>query len=157
MLKAGEKYTGLRWGDLFLQVLFVLGLILVVVVFYFTRIGNLKADDKNVNTFGFENLQTAFQFEQEELKIMARIKMLRVDYANDLMLYRSLLAKINASTDYSDLEKREKLKVLNDLYSQEYFDRKEASIEQENLSLENLERLKCAKFCTSEDLLNVQK
>jgi len=153
MLKAGEN----KWGDLFLQVIFVLGLILVIVVFYFSRIGNLKAVDKNVNSFGFENLQTAFQFEQEQLKIEARIKVLKADYAGDLVLYRSQLAKIDASMDYSDLEKREKLKVLNDLYSQKYFDRKEALIEQENLSLENLQRLKCAKFCTSEDLLSVQK
>lgn len=157
MLKAEETYIGWKWGDLFLQALFVLGLILVVVVFYFSRIGNLKAEDKNVTSFGFENLQTAYQFEQEELKIEARIKALKADYANDLVLYRSQLNKIEAAVDYSELEKREKLKVLHDLYSQEYFDRKEALIEQENLNLENLERLKCAKFCTSEDLLTVQK
>lgn len=157
MLNSEKGYIGLRWGDLFLQVLFVFGLIVIIAVFYFNRIDNLKADEENVTSYGFENLQTAFQFEQEELKIEARLKLLRVDYASSLTLYRSQLTRINASLEYSELEKREKLKVLNDLYSQQFFDRKGALIEQENLSLENLQRLKCAKFCTSEDLLNVQK
>ncbi len=157
MIKAEGVYVGNRLGDLFLQIVFVIGLIAVVAVFYFSRVGGLKADDKDLQSYGFENLQTAFQFEQEELKIRARISVLKVDYANDLLLYRAQIAKIDSSTDYSELEKREKLKVLRDLYSTEYFERKSGLLSQENLNLENLLRLKCAKFCTSDDLSRVQR
>lgn len=142
-----------RWGDLMLQTLFVLALIGLIFLFYFTRISGIKAGDENVE-INNGNLQTAYEFEQEQLKIEGKLRVLKVDYANDVVIYRAQINKIANSNDFSELEKKEKINVLNELYSEEYFKRKESLIDQENQKLENLKKLICQKFCTIDDLEN---
>jgi hypothetical protein len=143
-----------RLGDTLLQIIFVGGLMLIIITFYFTRMAGLHANDQfsGQNNDPYANLVSAYQFEQEENRILTRINILKADYASDLMVYKSEKKKLDQSNNYSTLEKREKLKVLDGLYSKEYFDRKIDLIDQEQAGLEALREAKCLKYCLYEDL-----
>ena len=138
--------------DLVLQVIFVMAMIVLLLVFYWTRVVGIKAStQQNVFIDDFANL-TAFQLEQEIALSSARIKGLQVDYSSGLLNFQREIQKVNSSLELSELEKREKLKYLKDLYSEDYFNTKQALIDQEYRKIENLKRIECAKFCDISDL-----
>ncbi len=143
-----------RLGDTLLQIIFVGGLALIIITFYFTRMAGIQANDQlaGENRTPFSGLVSVYQFEQEEQKIQTRINILKADYASDLMVYRSEKQKISQSDDLSPLEKREKTAVIEGIYSKEYFDRKIGLIDQEQAVLAELRRVKCLKYCLYEDL-----
>lgn len=141
-----------RSYDWLWQLIFVFALLIVMGTIYLTRTSGIKASDtQNTIDNNYSN-SSAFQLEQEQARIEAKIKILKADYANDLINYRLVLNKVNNSLELTDLEKKEKLKYLNDLYSETYFKRKEDLIDQENAKLENLKRIECAKFCDASSL-----
>jgi hypothetical protein len=145
---AGEQ----RSNDLLLQMLFVCGLILVIALFYWTRIVGLKANNQDSLPADQYANSTAYELEQAEQQIQAKIKILQADYANDLVTFQKETIRIKSSTDFTDLEKKEKLKYLNDLYSDDHFKNKQDLIDQEYRKLENLKRVECAKFCDISNL-----
>jgi hypothetical protein len=144
-----------RIGDNLLQVIFVGGLVLIVITLYFTRMAGLNANDQLSNKgrgTEYENYVSAFQFEQEEKQILTRLDILKADYASDLLVYKNEKSKLENSDQLSETEKREKLTVLDGIYSQEYFARKIELIDEENLKLQTLRTAKCRKFCVYQDL-----
>lgn len=141
--------------DRFWQIIFVAGIILLIFAFYWTRIVKTNAEIGN-NDMPYSNYRTAFQFEQEEQKIKARVMALKAEYASLLVLYKTELDRVKAF-GYSDLELREKIKALKELYSDDYFQKKLDLIDEENSKLGRLLSEKCKVFCTSDDLLDAQK
>lgn len=143
-----------NWDKLW-QMIFVAGIILLIFAFYSTRIAKIKAENSN-NEMPYSNYRTAFQFEQEEQKIKARTLSLKAEYASLLVLYKTELDKVK-NFGYSDLELREKIKALKELYSDDFFQKKLNLIDEENIKLERLLIEKCKVFCTSDDLLNAKQ
>lgn len=141
--------------DLTLQFLFVVGLVLLAGAFYLTRLAPSRAGgeiDEMIDPY--QLFSSVYQFEQEENRLETKIKVLKADYASDLSVFLSEKAQLDASQGLSQLEKREKLKVLEELYSTAYFQRKLDLIDQELRTLERLRQLKCAKYCLYQDLPN---
>lgn len=143
-----------NWDRLW-QIIFVAGLLLLALAFYWTRVAKLNAETDN-QEMPYSNYKTAFQFEQEEQKIKARVVALKAEYATLLVLYKSELDRVK-SFGYSELETREKLKALKELYSDDFFQKKLDLLDEENSKLMRLLVEKCKVFCTSDDLLNVRK
>ena len=131
-----------------------MGIMLVVLVIYFTRVANLQAnvDFDNGNLLPYADFITVYQFEQEESRLNSKINMLKAEYAADLNLYRTELNRINSSENLSQLEKREKIEYLEGIYTDKYFDRKIALIDQEKAVLNTLLEVKCQRFCVYQDL-----
>jgi len=144
--------------DTFLQFVFFAGILLIFVFLYLTRIVHIRADD--VNKFGsdmnveiqYASLNTVYQFEQEEKKLITRINILKADYASSVINYANEKNKILESAVLSELEKREKLLSLESIYLNYSFERKLDLIAQENALLERLRGVKCEKFCVYRDL-----
>ncbi len=148
-----------RLLDTFLQLLFVAGIIVVVLLLYFTRIAPLRADNAadgltNEARAGeqYADLQTVYQFEQEERRLRTRIGLLRAEYAAAVTDYAGERKLIESSALISELEKREKLSVLQSVYPDSYFARKLELIDQEQAQLELLLSEKCKKYCLPDDL-----
>lgn len=143
-----------RITDFTLQAIFVAGLIIIGLAIYSTRIIGLQARvEGQGNPEGpYDNYVSVYQFEQEEKQIETAVTILKTEYASDLIVYKNELKEINASRDYSELEKREKIKVLENIYSAKYFRRKLELIEEKQAILEALREAKCQKFCVYEDL-----
>jgi hypothetical protein len=145
-------------SDVILQLVFVTGLLLVLLMIYFTRIAPSRAGEEVAKTYQdnvamqYADLQNVYQFEQEERRLLTRIELLRADYAAAVIDYRQEREKIELSGQLSSLEKRERMAALEKIYSQSYFDRKMELIEQEQSLLDRLRQLKCDKFCSYEDL-----
>jgi len=138
--------------DTILQVLFVLGLLMVGGLFYLTRLAPLQANDQNHQVVDpYAEFTSAFQYEQEEQRLNTQIKVLKADYASNLEVYLQEKMRINSSVS-SELEKREKLTVLESLYSQEFFQHKLDLIDEQQKELAHLLDQKCLKFCTYLDL-----
>lgn len=135
-------------NDTVLQIVFVLALFVVVALFYWTRIVGIKASTPEKTDLDNYANSTAFQLEQEENAIKSRIRTLKVDYTNELLNYRDELARVNNSLEWSELEKKEKLNYLNELYSEDHFRQKQDLIDQENKKLERVKKVECIKFCT---------
>ncbi len=141
--------------DFTLQVLFVLGLVGLAAGFYVTRLAPLRADNPNNQPIEpYAQFDSAFQFEQEEQRIITQIKVLKADYASNLAVFLEEKAKLETSVTLSDLEKREKLTVLKQIYSNVFFQHKLDLIDEQNLKLNELLKRKCLKFCTYQDLPN---
>lgn len=139
--------------DLSLQVLFVVGLLLLVVGFYFTRISPLQAGGEgNKVVDPYSGYSMAFQFEQEEQRINTQIKVLKADYASNLAVFLEQKKQIEGNSILSELEKREKMAVLVQIYSQDFFQHKLDLIDEQQVKLKDLLAKKCLKFCTYEDL-----
>jgi|GEM_PF-4146094 len=142
--------------DLTLQFLFVVGLIVLAGVFYLTRLVPLRAGNRdNQPIEPYAVYTSVYQFEQEERRLITSIKVRKSDYASDLAVYIQEKARLDQMYGLSELEKREKMKVLEELYSAGYFQRKLDLIDQEQEQLEHLLVMKCAKFCTYQDLPGV--
>lgn len=142
-----------RLADNLLQIVFVTGIIIVMIIIYVTRISGIRANDQ-IETFEFAYLkyQTVYQFQQEELRLQSKIRLLKAEYAAELTLFQSELEKVDSSLELSALEKREKRDVLRSIYSEQYFHRKLSLIDQERLILDNLLKTKCLKYCVYQDL-----
>jgi hypothetical protein len=138
--------------DLTLQFLFILGLIVLTGLFYVTRLAPSRAGSEQVITDPYLEYTSVYQFEQEENRLLTRIKVLKADYASDLSVYLSEKADLERNAGLSELEKREKQAILDELYSNHYFQRKLESIDQENGQLEHLLEVKCSKYCVYGDL-----
>jgi hypothetical protein len=139
--------------DLTLQFLFGIGLIVLAGLFYLTRLAPLRADNPNNQPVDPYALYTSvYQFEQEERRLITSIKVRKSDYASDLAVFIQEKLKLEQMNGLSELEKREKMKVLEELYSAVYFQRKLDLIDEEQLQLDNLLKVKCLKYCTYEDL-----
>lgn len=139
--------------DLTLQFLFGIGLIVLAGLFYLTRLAPLRAGDQdNQPVEPYAVYTSVYQFEQEERRLVTSIKVRKSDYASDLAVFIQEKLKLEQMNGLSELEKREKMKVLEDLYSAAYFQRKLDLIDQEQRQLEHLLSVKCAKFCTYQDL-----
>lgn len=141
--------------DLVLQFVFIIGLVFFAVVFYFTRIVPGKADDGK-QSIGTQKEYTYFEFLQYEDQLKSKIRSLQVDYTNSVQNYQSALLKLRLS-GIDELELREKEKSLKTIYSQEFFDKKIELLDIAQKQLEDLEKLKCQKFCTYEDLPSSQQ
>lgn len=143
-----------RISDFTLQAIFVAGLIIIGLAIYFTRIIGLQAGDELVRGIEdpYDSYVSVYQFEQEEKQIETAITILKADYASDLMVYTQELDEIQKSGDYSELEKREKIRVLENIYSEKFFRRKMELIEEKQTVLKVLQEAKCQKFCVYEDL-----
>lgn len=136
--------------DLFLQMAFVLGLVFIVLLFYFTRIAPGKADDgkQSITT---PKEYTYFEFVQYEDQLKSKIRSLQIDYSNSVQNYQKALQELQKS-GLNELELREKTNSLKKIYSQEFFDKKIELLDLAERQLDELEMLKCQKFCTYEDL-----
>ena len=145
-----------RFTDSLLQIGFVTGIILVMMLIYFTRISGISANDQRLNFSNglYSEFQSVYQFEQEEARIQTKIYILQAEYANDLTNFQFELNKIDLSEEMSELEKREKITVLTGIYSDLYFDRKLALIDQEKSVIEGLKKAKCQRYCVYQDLPN---
>jgi hypothetical protein len=143
-----------RLGDHILQVVFVGALVLVVLTFYFSRIASLQANDQinNGQNIPYSDLVTVYQYEQEEKNILTQIKILKADYASAINLYQTERLKVETSLELSELEKREKLQVLENKYSKQYFSRKLDLLDESQSKLALMREAKCAKFCLYLDL-----
>lgn len=138
--------------DTILQILFVIGLLMVAGLFYFTRLSPLQAGDQSNDVIDpYQQFTSAFQFEQEEERLNTQIKVLKSDYASNLEVYLQEKMKIS-SGELSELEKREKLTVLSNLYNQNFFQHKLDLIDEQQRKLADLLDKKCLKFCTYQDL-----
>lgn len=142
--------------DTFLQIFFVLALVVVVLMFYLGRVVRTGAVNKGGES-SYEAYVSAFQFEQEESKLRSRIRLLQSDYAQSLVVYRSELMNINDFGGYSELEKREKIRILEQVYSPDFFQKKLDLLDEENAKLTKLLTRKCQVFCVSSDLPGVSK
>lgn len=141
--------------DLVLQASFVVALVFVGMLFYFTRIAPGKADDgKNLPDKPKE--YTYFEFVQYEDQLKSKIKSLQVDYGNSVQNYQNALLKLQQS-GLNELELREKINSLKNIYSQDFFDKKIELLDLAQQQLKDLETLKCQKFCTYEDLPSSQQ
>lgn len=143
-----------RFADSFLQLIFVFGVIIVIMIIYFTRISGIRANDEQqkVNDGAYADFQTFYQFQQEEIRLNSKLAILKAEYAADVNVYQRELQKVQSSADLTELEKREKIELLQEIYSNSYFDRKLALIDQEKAVLEYLLDTKCQKFCVYQDL-----
>jgi hypothetical protein len=143
-----------KLADFTLQAIFVGGIVIIALAIYFTRIVSIQAGDPQTNQHvgPYDNFVSAYQFEQEEKKILTKISVLKVDYASDLMVFKDEVEKIKTSFALSQLEKREKLYVLDAIYSNQYFQRKSDLIGQEQAVLTTLRDAKCQKYCVFQDL-----
>lgn len=145
-------------SDVILQLVFVTGLLLVLLMIYFTRIAPSRAGEQAAETIQdnlamqYADLENVYQFEQEERRLLTRIELLRADYAAAVIDYRQEREKIELSEQLSSLEKRERMTALENIYPQSYFDRKMKLVEAEQSLLERLRQIKCDKFCSYEDL-----
>lgn len=140
--------------DLALQTAFVVGLCFLSLLFYFTRIAPGKADDGKT-LLDKPKEYTYFEFVQYEDQLKSKIKSLQVDYSNSVQNYQNALVELQLS-GLNELELREKTNSLKKIYSQEFFDKKIELLDLAQQQLEDLETLKCQKFCTYEDLPSSQ-
>ena len=141
--------------DLVLQSVFVIGLMFFALLFYFTRIVPGRADDGK-QLINVPKDYTYFEFIQYEDQLKSKIKSLQVDYSNSVQNYQSALLKLQQS-GLDELELREKTNSLKAIYNQEFFDKKIELLDIAQKQLEDLENLKCQKFCTYEDLSSSQQ
>lgn len=142
-----------RNWDTTLQVVFVLGLMALAALFYLTRISNLRADDVDrLPLDPYAVYDSVYQFEQEERRLQTVIAGRKADYASAVATFIQEKASVMRVEGLSTLEKREKMEVLEALYTENYFQRKLDLIDQEQLQLKRLLQLKCAKFCVYQDL-----
>ncbi len=141
--------------DLVLQASFVVALLFVGMLLYFTRIVPGKADDGQTLPDKPKEYNY-FEFVQYEDQLKSKIKSLQVDYGNSIQNYQSALLKLQQS-DLNELELREKIISLKNIYSQDFFDKKIELLDLAQQQLKDLETLKCQKFCTYEDLPSSQQ
>lgn len=139
--------------DFPLQIVFVLGMLLIGAVFYMTRLLPSRADDnsgKQIDPYAVYS--SVYQFEQEQVRLETQIKVLKADYASNLMVYIGQRGSVQSAQELPELEKREKLAVLDQIYGKDFFQRKLDLIEEQKVKLEDLLQKKCLKYCSYQDL-----
>jgi hypothetical protein len=141
-----EKYN----LDKLWQLVFAAGIAVLILLFYLTRIAPISANG-DLKEQNYQQYKTAYEFEQEEQKLVARINALKSEYAAVLFIYKKELESIENS-QYSLLEIREKKALLNQIYSDDFFQKKLDLIDEEKKKLDLLLSEKCRIFCVIDDL-----
>jgi len=127
---------------------------MVALTFYFSRLNGLQANDQLSNRANdpYAGLVTVYQYEQQEKSLLEQINILKADYAGSVQAYQVERTKVEQSKELSDLEKREKLQVLESIYSDQFFARKLDLLSESQNKLDQLRQAKCEKFCIYQDL-----
>lgn len=141
-----EKYN----LDKLWQLVFAAGIAVLILLFYLTRIAPISANG-DLKEQNYQQYKTAYEFEQEEQKLVARINALKSEYAAVLFIYKNELESVENS-QYSHLEIREKKALLNQIYSDDFFQKKLDLIDEEKKKLDLLLNEKCRIFCVIDDL-----